>query len=136
MQDVTQNAEETQALARKWLREHKDQKIWLLKGDLGAGKTCFVKGIAEHFNEDPIKVKSPTFALIEEHATWIHVDLYRLESRDEILEEELKEYMKAGYTLFVEWPERLDLWKNRERAEVTITHLGGDTRGLTLSLLP
>ncbi len=136
MHHVTKNVEETQALAKKWLEKHKDQKIWLLKGDLGAGKTSFVKGIASHFKKDPKQVKSPTFSLIEDHGTWIHVDLYRLENPDPTLEEELNEYLEAGYSLFVEWPERMNLWEKHSHVEVQITHLGGDERELTLSLLP
>ena len=136
MRQTTHSAEETQSLAKAWMKTHPNHKIWLLKGDLGAGKTNFVKGVAEHFGEDPLRVKSPTFALIEEHPGWIHADLYRLDAPDLHLEEELKEYMKTGHSLFIEWPERLDALKNLPHAEVVFTHKGGDEREIELILLP
>lgn len=136
MRRTTQNVEETKLLADKWLKEHKDKKIWLLKGELGSGKTSFVKGIAAALNQDPNKIKSPTFSLIEEHDSWIHADLYRLEQGDQFIREELNEYLKAGYTLFIEWPQRIDMWEDKKRVEIEFTHLGGDTRELNLNLLP
>ncbi len=136
MPHTTQNSEETQALAQSWMKDHPERKLWLLKGQLGAGKTSFVKGIAKHFGQSPDSVKSPTFALIEEHGQWIHADLYRLEKEDAFILEELNEYLKAGYYLFIEWPERLNAWKEVPRVEVSFTHLGEDQRSLELNLLP
>lgn len=136
MHQTTQSVEETQALAEKWMEAYKDQKIWLLKGELGAGKTSFVKGIAKALDQDPDKIKSPTFSIIEEHDSWIHVDLYRLEQEDPYIREELNEYLKAGFMLFIEWPERIDMWQDQSRVEVDFLHLGEDKRSLTLTLLP
>lgn len=132
----THSAEETKKLARSWIKAHPDLKIWHLKGNLGAGKTSFVKGVASHFGTSESEVKSPTFALIEEHAGWVHADLYRLETPDPFLEEELMDYLKTGHTLFIEWPERLERFKNLPHAEVVFTHEGGDDRSLELILLP
>lgn len=136
MSQISHNVQETQALAKEWIKAHSDLKIWLLKGDLGAGKTSFVKGIAEAFEEDAALVKSPTFSIIEEHKGWIHADLYRLDQDDAFIAEELEEYLKAGYTLFIEWPERFSLWQNHPRVEIEFQHLGGEKRELTLNLLP
>lgn len=136
MHKQTKNVEETKALAKEWMKQYPNQKLWLLKGDLGAGKTSFVKGIAEHFGADPNKVKSPSFAILEDHGTWIHADLYRLEKEDPLLLEELNEYLKAGYFLFIEWPQRFNAWQNTNRVEIEFTHLGGEERELKLNLLP
>lgn len=94
--------------------------LLLLQGDLGAGKTCLVQGLAEELGiEEPIT--SPTFALAQHyrgqrqgHATaLVHLDLYRLEdgaAADELLAQEEELACALGAVLAVEWPERLQHW--------------------------
>jgi len=89
----------------------------LLKGDLGAGKTCLVQGLAEGLGiEEPIT--SPTFALAQHYSgiadgaatALVHLDLYRLDqpaAADELLAQEEEQAMASGGLLAVEWPERL-----------------------------
>lgn len=132
----THSAEETKSLAKAWITAHPEIKIWFLKGDLGAGKTCFVKGIASFFGEDEKNVKSPTFSLIEEHGPWVHSDLYRLAEEDAFLTQELEEHLSAGHTLFIEWPERLKSWHDRPRAEIHFTHKGENERQLEFRSYP
>ena len=92
--------------------------ILQLRGDLGAGKTCLVQGLAEGLGiAEPIT--SPTFALAQHYAgvlpdgsrtALVHLDLYRLEqpaAADELLAQEEEEAMALGALLAVEWPERL-----------------------------
>ncbi|QQR55059.1 tRNA (adenosine(37)-N6)-threonylcarbamoyltransferase complex ATPase subunit type 1 TsaE [Candidatus Peregrinibacteria bacterium] len=131
----THSPEETKALARQWIAAHPTIKLWFLKGDLGAGKTCFVKGIATFFGSPENQVKSPTFSFIEVHDNWVHVDLYRLQEEDVFLNQELEEHLQAGRTLFIEWPQRLLSWQNRPHAEIQFTHQGETERELKLTLL-
>jgi tRNA threonylcarbamoyladenosine biosynthesis protein TsaE len=89
----------------------------LLKGDLGAGKTCLVQGLAEGLGiEEPIT--SPTFALAQHYSgiadgaatALVHLDLYRLDqptAADELLAQEEEQAVASGGLLAVEWPERL-----------------------------
>lgn len=107
MHYTLKSPEETQDLAAKLLKENPKAKWWLLKGNLGAGKTTFVKGIAKAWGKDPKGVKSPTYTYMQDHGDFVHIDLYRLEKPDIFLEEQLEEYIEQGKVLFVEWPERL-----------------------------
>ena len=85
----------------------------LLIGDLGAGKTCLVQGMAEALGIDE-PITSPTFALAQHYAgrcgALVHLDLYRLEqpaAADELLAQEEESARELGAVLAVEWPERL-----------------------------
>jgi tRNA threonylcarbamoyladenosine biosynthesis protein TsaE len=104
-----------QSLAERWLAAS-DQPILLLQGDLGAGKTCLVQGLALGLGiAEPIT--SPTFALAQHYGreqarstALVHLDLYRLEqpgAADELLAQEEEEALASGALLAVEWPERL-----------------------------
>src|SRR5216684_2673059 len=80
---VTRSPEETFALARRIGEQLKGGEIFLLKGELGAGKTLFAKGLAAGLGIDPADVTSPSFTLVNIHQgrlRFYHVDLYRLES--------------------------------------------------------
>ena len=105
-------------IATRWLGlPPAPRPLLLLQGDLGAGKTCLVQGLAAGLGiEEP--VTSPTFALAQHYEGWangkptalIHLDLYRLEqpgSADELLLQEEEEALARGALLAVEWPERL-----------------------------
>lgn len=94
-----------------------------LHGDLGAGKTVLVKGIGLGLGLDPGRVASPTFPLIQEHnggrILLVHVDLYRLESDDDVAQLGLEEL--ADGVLAVEWPERGPRHLNADRLRVALT---------------
>ena len=82
--------------------------IWLLDGDLGAGKTTFVKVLVDHLGiKDP--VSSPTFSIIQtyenEHLTVYHMDLYRLRSIEEAQDIGIFEYFEKNALCIVEWPD-------------------------------
>ena len=106
---VTRSARETEALAAEMGRGLAAGDTLLIEGDLGAGKTVFVRGLAAGLGADPAEVSSPTFTLLHEYrggrVTLYHADLYRLD-RAEAADLGLDEAAAAG-VLAVEWPDRL-----------------------------
>ena len=133
----THSPEETVALGRKLARELAPPKLVVLTGDLGAGKTTLIKGIAEGFGaakqED---VTSPTFTLIHEYGMGrkvYHVDLYRLESAREVENLGLEELFEKDALVLVEWGERFPQLMPRARIEIRIQPGEGDTREITVT---
>jgi tRNA threonylcarbamoyladenosine biosynthesis protein TsaE len=111
-------------------------QVLLLSGDLGAGKTAFVRGLAEGFHLDPGDVTSPTFTLVHEYRggrlPLIHVDLYRLDRAD-LDEIGLDEDLAAEGITAVEWPERLAR-AIPEAIKVHIADLGDDRREIQIGV--
>lgn len=95
------------AIARGLFDEFSEPKLWLLSGDLGSGKTTFVKGLAKRFGLTERGIKSPTFTFVNEYPQMVHCDLYRLEGEDPLLIELLEEHAAGKRLLLVEWPEKM-----------------------------
>lgn len=109
--------------------------IVLLSGDLGAGKTAFVRGMAEGLGVDPCEVSSPTFTLMQEYRggrlLLRHVDLYRLKPI-EVDDLGLDEMTLGDVITAIEWPDRLP--RPFEHAiTVHIAHCEGDQRAISIS---
>jgi tRNA threonylcarbamoyladenosine biosynthesis protein TsaE len=107
--------------------------VVLLQGPLGAGKTAFVRGLAEGLGCDPGAVSSPTFTIIQEYTgrlTVQHVDLYRLGPAE--VEDLGLDDLIAGQVLAVEWPDR---WRTAPEAAVVVSFdvLQGDARRITIA---
>ena len=101
----------------------------LLRGELGAGKTTFVRGVARGIGS-AAPVASPTFQLVRIYPGRLqlaHVDLYRLEDGDELRDLGLDELVDAG-AVVVEWGDRIDKRAGVDAALISIEHLGGDRR--------
>jgi tRNA threonylcarbamoyladenosine biosynthesis protein TsaE len=109
--------------------------VVLLVGDLGAGKTAFVRGLAEGLGVDPDEVSSPTFTLVQEYRggrlPLFHVDLYRLNDPREIDDLGLDEIADDG-VLAVEWAERLPQ-APQKAVRVAIEHAGETERRLVIT---
>ena len=108
----TQNEDETREVGIQLVGEVGDEATVLLFGDLGAGKTTLVQGIAIGLGFDPSVVQSPSYTLIHEYRTGerllVHVDLYRLEP-SEVLGLGLEEILAGPGFKVVEWAERLPM---------------------------
>ena len=122
----TSAAEETEAAGEELGRRLRRGDLVLLKGELGAGKTTFVRGVARGTGS-AASVASPTFQLVRIYQGRVqlaHVDLYRLERGDELGDLGLDELLDSG-AVVVEWGERLDV---DDAALIEFEHLGGDRR--------
>lgn len=107
---ISHSPDETSALGERWGREAKAGWVIGLSGDLGAGKTQLVKGLARGLGITA-RIQSPTFALVNEHAggrlPLAHLDLYRLETRDQIVGAGLEDYLyRPRGVAVIEWCER------------------------------
>ena len=135
---TTQSQDETADVGRRLAATLSAGSVLLLVGDLGAGKTALVRGLAEGLGVAPEDVSSPTFTLMQEYrggrVKLIHVDLYRLNDGREIDELGLEE-LGLDSVLAIEWAEKLPR-KIAEAIEVRIEHGAGDTRQLTITNLP
>ncbi len=101
------SSEETIKIAKEFAQELKGNEIIYLKGELGAGKTVFIKGIASYFGIDKNEVNSPTFTLMNVYEGKIpifHLDLYRLSPEE--AEEMISDFVGKGL-IILEWGDRL-----------------------------
>lgn len=134
----TSSESETAAAGERLGRELRAGDVVLLYGDLGAGKTAFVRGMARGVGADPDQVSSPTFTIVQEYAgpsvTLYHVDLYRLEGA-EIDDLGLEDLVSGDGIVAIEWAER---WKGRpdDAIDVRIDDGGEDQRRITIDRPP
>ncbi len=124
-------------IASDLAKECRKGDIICLEGELGAGKTRFVKGFAEYFGIEPGSVTSPTFNLIHEYYNEnaipvYHFDCYRLESAEEALDIGAEEYFYGGGVSIIEWPERIAEILPDEIIRVIIRVTGENSRQIEI----
>jgi tRNA threonylcarbamoyladenosine biosynthesis protein TsaE len=133
----TQSEAETSALAQQVAATLAPGTFVLLFGDLGAGKTAFVRGLAAGLGANPDDVSSPTFVIMQHYKGRVpltHVDLYRLDTAAAVDDLGLEELVSGG-VLAVEWAERLPR-SIGECVSVRIEDAGGDDRRITIERTP
>jgi tRNA threonylcarbamoyladenosine biosynthesis protein TsaE len=131
---ITTSESETSAAGERLAGRLRAGDVLLLHGDLGAGKTAFVRGLARGLGAAPDDVTSPTFTLMQEYRgrlTLVHVDLYRL-SPEEVPALGIGESTDAPAIVAVEWAER---WASAPSGAWTIRFedQGGDQRRITMT---
>jgi len=130
---VTHSPDETIALGRRLAAMLVPPKIVLLRGDLGAGKTTLVKGIAGAFHaaseED---VTSPTFTLIHEYhgpeANLYHIDLYRVDTPRQLETLGLDDLISENSILLIEWGEKFARFEQERDVEIALERIGENDR--------
>jgi tRNA threonylcarbamoyladenosine biosynthesis protein TsaE len=134
---ITQSPEETIALGRDLVALLAPPKLVLLRGDLGAGKTTLVKGIAAGFDaaaeED---VTSPTFTLVHEYrgprANLFHIDLYRIDTERELETLALDDLRSNNSLLLIEWGEKFSRLLRECDLEISLERHGDDQRKIKI----
>ncbi len=129
---LSKNAEETQEFAQKFAKKVANGGVILLYGNLGAGKTTFVQGLAKGLGIQK-RIISPTFIIVRSYESqtkdFYHVDLYRLQQEKEIEGLGLVELIKNPDNIIaIEWPERLGLLMPKKRIEIRFELLGENER--------
>lgn len=133
---TSESEEQTKALAGKLGRQLKAGDIILLEGELGSGKTTFVKGVAQALKVRPRKVHSPTFVLMNYYKGKLpiyHFDLYRLETPQAVETLDLDDYFFGEGVSMVEWPQRLGVHRPKICHVVTFQHKGEHKRRICIS---
>ena len=132
------NLDQIQETARQFIKLMGDNTVFAFHGDMGAGKTTFIKAVCEELGvDDP--VNSPTFAIINEYRSATtgeliyHFDCYRLENEAEAQDIGVEDYFDCGALCFIEWPERIDGLLPDDTVEVEITVNDDDSRMLKIT---
>ena len=134
---ITHSAEETTAFGRTLVNLLAPPKLVLLRGDLGAGKTTLIKGIAAGFEaaseED---VTSPTFTLVHEYrgpkATLYHIDLYRVDTPRQLETLGLDDLVTENSILLIEWGEKFSRFERDRDVEIAIGRRGDNDRSIQI----
>ena len=127
----TASPEATMALGEQLAGALQSGDVLALYGDLGAGKTHLVKGIARGLGGQPQDVTSPTFTLIQEYATappLYHLDVYRIEQLAELDRMGVDEYLHGDGICVIEWPERMEPMLPARTIRLRLTHVDENRR--------
>ncbi|MFH1292264.1 MAG: tRNA (adenosine(37)-N6)-threonylcarbamoyltransferase complex ATPase subunit type 1 TsaE [bacterium] len=133
MTTITNSEQQTMDFGKQLAHKLQGGDILLLKGELGAGKTTLVKGLAQGLgiaNE----ITSPTFSLMNVYDQLIHIDTYRLKNEDELMAIGIEDYLgDEKYICVIEWPEKIkNLLKNKKIISVEIVHLDENRRKIAV----
>jgi len=132
---ISRSAEHTRRLGNSLGKLLQGGEIIGLVGELGTGKTCFVRGLTEGLEvSQETWIRSPTFTLVNEYHGRLpiyHIDLYRIESTDELEELNLREYLYSSGVSLIEWFEYFPAGEVDDHLEIKLAYREGSKRQVT-----
>ena len=134
MQYISNSEQETYEIARDFASQITDNVVICLNGEMGAGKTVFVRGFASHFNITD--TSSPTFTIVNEYKgtrDLYHFDVYRLSNEDEFYDIGGEEYFEKGICI-IEWSKIIEDALPKNRIEVTIEKISESQRKIMINI--
>ena len=134
MEIITNSERETEQLGERLAQKLPDGAVVAMYGDLGAGKTAFVRGMARGMGID-MRVSSPTFTIVNEYLgarELFHFDMYRLGSADELFDIGWEDYLGRGGVCVVEWSENVAEAFDGSEIKVEITKLSETSRKIEI----
>ena len=132
--------QEVEDLANKTYELLSNKRIFLLTGELGAGKTTFLKHLLQKFGVKD-EITSPTFSIVNEYETdnaetVYHMDLYRIDHEEELYEIGFQDTVECGALCFIEWPEIAQGLLPPDSVQIHITHNSISDRKITITTNP
>ena len=131
---ISESEKDTEKIGRSFAQSLKGGEVIAMFGDLGAGKTAFVRGLAKGLGIDA-KVSSPTFTIVNEYPgeiDLIHFDMYRLSSADELFDIGWEDYLARGAVCAVEWSENVTDAFFGDEIKVIIEKTGDNSRKIEI----
>ena len=139
-QNILFTVDEINDVAKQLVQHANGRKVWLFRGEMGAGKTTLIQAICEGLGVDE-QATSPTYSIINEYnATSIdapiyHMDLYRLKNEEEALQIGIEEYLYGGVYCFIEWPDIILNLLPEDCFEIQLS-IVGDSKRKIIFVLP
>ncbi len=118
--------------ATQFIKQMGDNTVFAFHGEMGAGKTTFIKAICEKLGVEDV-INSPTFAIINEYRSnsgelIYHFDFYRINKEEEAFDFGYEDYFYSGSICFIEWPERIESLLPHDTIHVTIKEVENSSR--------
>jgi tRNA threonylcarbamoyladenosine biosynthesis protein TsaE len=134
MEIKIQNIDTIRESAREFIQNIGEHKVFAFYGEMGAGKTTFVKAICEELGVEDV-ITSPTFAIVNEYEAHdqsiFHFDFYRIKRLEEVYDMGYEDYFYSGALCFIEWPELIEDLLPEDAVKVIITENTDGTRTVT-----
>ncbi|MFQ9316387.1 tRNA (adenosine(37)-N6)-threonylcarbamoyltransferase complex ATPase subunit type 1 TsaE [Dysgonomonas mossii] len=124
--------------ALEFIRAMGDNTVFAFHGDMGAGKTTFIKAICENLGVSDT-INSPTFAIVNEYRSdsgelIYHFDFYRINKIEEVFDFGYEDYFYSGSLCFIEWPEKVDTLLPKDTVNVYVKAQEDGSREVSLSI--
>ena len=126
-----QHIEEIREAAREFINHIGEHRVFAFYGEMGAGKTTFIKAICEELGVEDV-ITSPTFAIVNEYTSTngpiYHFDFYRIKKLEEVYDMGFEDYFYSGALCFIEWPELIEEVLPEDAVKVNITENADGSR--------